>query len=395
MAATKVASSAQGGNARDEGPGVSYASVLNPSRAVETTVLPRASEAKDNNKENIGQEGPARASSSAKERIASQNQNSVARGKSYQKSGRRYNNSYSQGKNERRPYHSHADFSPRAGQNGPNENLLRPKDASFRNVVVEEEKPTAELHNGDVGSDGEFQTVAPKSARRKEKLHHRVDHHSHKADRNSRHHERHAQPPRGHSANGSRERLPHKERAERYSSEHPPANKEPTAEKEDTPLDTDADQQAVKYVEAPLPAINPWMKRRPPLASAQQKQIPQPTAQQSSQTQAKPPVPVVPAPQPPPTPVVNPQVTVPPKVPQGSSVAPTNPLSPKVEKVVQSEREKRVLQPQQQQGKIGEFFSFLKTLNSLSSFFGLCFIHDKIWRFIIARRKIEETERKL
>lgn len=349
--AAKVASSAQGGSERDEGPGVSYASVLNPARGGEPAVA-RASIAKDNNKENIGQVGQS--PTGAKERLAAHAQSAVqARGKSYQKSGRRFN-AHPTSKTERRGYHAGSgQYSEReaVGKDGQTsrEPPLRQKEPAQH---ARTERCETENHNGELASDGEFQTVAPKSARRKEKLQRDYrEHHAHRE--RHRHHERHSQQPRGHSAGGSKERA-HKERSEKHS-EHAPA-KEACPEKEECAAEADGDQP-VKYVEAPLPAVNPWMKSKgqpaqtsaAPLQKQTVQQQPQPQPQQRQQ-----PVAVATA-----TVAAPVTVPVPPTVGAPTVAAvPTTAASTTVHKAekapAQSEREKRVLQPQQQQGKIGE-----------------------------------------
>ncbi|XP_076665173.1 la related protein isoform X1 [Andrena cerasifolii] len=275
--AAKVASGAQGSTEREEGPGVSYASILNPKSGTES----RASNNKGNNKENIGGQVQAQQPLPIKDRIASQNL--TAKGKFYQRNGRRFN---PQSKLDKR-YGN--ELPPTSEQSQP----IVQKELSAEQR--QESAPENVQVNGDIGSDGEFQTVAPKSARRKEKL--REQHRDH---RERHRHRDHRHPLRGHS--GSNERS-HKERdrGDRSALDYVMGNKETARDNEDQ--DTDSESQSalpVKYVEAPLPTVNPWTKSK-------------------STTQAVP---------------SNPVAVVPPAV-----------LTP-VEK--QTEKEKRVLQPQQQ-----------------------------------------------
>ncbi|XP_015127084.1 la-related protein 1B isoform X2 [Diachasma alloeum] len=218
--AAKVVTSNQGGSEGHECPGVSYASVLNPKSASDS----QQRTIKDNNKENIGQvSGTPPANRERKE---------TARVK-YPKNSRRYN---AFTKNDRR---SHVYSSPRAS----------PGDGDGINELRDLSKGGSEQErlNGDVGSDGEFQTVAPKSARRKEKLQEKSREHRSHRERH-RHHERHHNA-RGKS-DGSRERAPHRDR---HSGEHSsPKEQRDEEEAEDAP--------PVKYVEAPLPVVNPWNK---------------------------------------------------------------------------------------------------------------------------------------
>lgn len=173
--------------------------------------------------------------------------------------------------------------------------------------------------NGGVGNDGEFQTVATKGARRKEKLReqHRDSHRErHRLRENNNRH----QPPRGASGvggggagrRGSDERS-HRERVDRNGVlDH---SKEAYHHKEEQSGEAETQSASlhpppVKYVEAPLPAVNPWTKNR---TSAPQ------TAKTVQQQQQQ---------QPP---------------PQPSNVLTASTCADK-----QSERERRVPQPQQQ-----------------------------------------------
>ncbi|XP_078052677.1 la related protein isoform X3 [Augochlora pura] len=277
--AAKVASGGQGSAKREEGPKVSYASIVNPRSDTEN----RPPNTKDNNKENIGSQ--VAQSMPIKDHMVSQNL--TVRGKSYQKSGRRFN---PQGKLER-PYTS--EFSV-AKQN----QLAVEKEGLPREGAEQQQENVGENEqmNGDVGSDGEFQTVAPKSARRKEKLreHHRDHREQHK-------HKDHRHPLRGHNGSNERAHKELKERGERTGADTIVGSREAPKESEELEADFDAQNQPpVKYIEAPLPTVNPWTKSK-------------------CTTQDPPP----------------------------SSVTPAPPVSlPVVEKPI--EKEKRVLQPQQQ-----------------------------------------------
>ncbi|XP_076231642.1 la related protein isoform X2 [Calliopsis andreniformis] len=237
--AAKVASGAQGSTEREEGPGVSYASILNPKSGTEN----RASNNKGNNKENIGGQVQAQQSLPVKDRITSQNL--ISKGKSYQRNGRRLGQ---QGKVDKH-YGNETQHFPEQSQ------LIVQKKSPIeqqQEVISENEQI-----NGDVGSDGEFQTVAPKSARRKERL--REQHREH---RERLRHRDHRHPLRGHS--GSNER-PYKERdrGDRSNSDHVTSNKETFRDKED--LEAESEVQSpppVKYIEAPLPTVNPWTKSK-------------------------------------------------------------------------------------------------------------------------------------
>ncbi|KZC14352.1 La-related protein 1 [Dufourea novaeangliae] len=272
--AAKVSSGAQGSTEREEGPGVSYASILNPKSGTDN----RPSSTKDNNKENISGQ-VVQQSMPIKDRIVSQNL--IAMGKSYQRSGRRFN-----------------------PQNKPYGNEL--SSAEQHQPVVQKEEPVQhrqedvperEQTNGNVGSDGEFQTVAPKSARRKEKL--REQHREH---RERHRHREHRHPLRGHNGSNERSLKEQRDRGDRIGPDHVAGSKEVLKDREETEMELEVQTQPpVKYVEAPLPTINPWTKSKP-------------TAQTAPS---------------------NPVNPVPP------------PSLPIVEKP--SEKEKRVLQPQQQE----------------------------------------------
>ncbi|XP_046599348.1 la-related protein 1B isoform X1 [Neodiprion lecontei] len=274
--AAKVAPSMQGGSggAREtnEGQGISYASVLNPKN-------------NDNNKENIN-DAPRAA---GKDRMSAEPSSAVVqRGKSYQKSTRRYSSHY--GRSER--------------------NFQNPSSRSNQNAVevaseAEEAKP---LNNGEAESDSEFQTVAPKSARRKEKHRENREHHDHR----DRYHHRERYHSRTQHSDAVDERG-HKERGERNeksAAEHSLAKDVPK-DKDDAGTEPETDTEPVKYVEAPIPVVNPWMKSKGSGGNRPQ-----------------------------------------PSLPQAVIVSAPVPTEKPVEKPVVAEREKRVLQPQQQRGKI-------------------------------------------
>ncbi|XP_003703258.2 la related protein isoform X1 [Megachile rotundata] len=233
--AAKVASGTQGGIEREEGPGVSYASILNPKSGTENRVVN-----KDNNKENISGQVVQQQSVPIKDRIASQTL--TTKGKSYQRTERRFN---PQNKLEKQ-------YGNEAPPSTEQKQLAVQKDPQVerrQEIVVENEQM-----NGEIGSDGEFQTVAPKSARRKEKLREQQrDHREQHRHRNHRH------PLRGH--NGSNERS-YKER-ERGDRDHFVGTKDIVKEKEETEIESENQSVApVKYVEAPLPTVNPWTKSK-------------------------------------------------------------------------------------------------------------------------------------
>lgn len=277
--AAKVASGTQGSAEKEQCPGVSYASILNPKSGTETRVVN-----KGNNKENIGSQVVQQQSVPIKDCIAPQNL--TVKGKSYQRTGRRIN---SQSKIEKR----YGNELPTAIEQNQ---LVIQKE----NLVEERQEATVEQMNGDIGSDGEFQTVAPKSARRKEKLKEQRDFRERQKHRDHRH------PLRGHT--GSNERsYKERDRGDRGGMDHVVGNKDVLKDKEETEAESEIQSSApVKYVEAPLPAVNPW-------------------------TKSKIITPVTPA---------NFVATV----PSGTVVS--------MEK--QIDKEKRVLQPQQQQGIVGE-----------------------------------------
>ncbi|XP_053976270.1 la-related protein 1B isoform X2 [Hylaeus volcanicus] len=242
--AAKVATGAQGSTDREEGPGVSYASILNSKSGNEN----RASNTKGNNKENIGGQ-VSQQIVLVKDYVSLQNL--TGKGKCYQRSARRFNphtkldKSY---ENELLP----------SIETNRNQSIAR-KDGKVEQQQQQQQdtRPEIEQVNGDIGGNGEFQTVAPKSARRKEKL--REQHREH---RERHRHRDHRHPLRGHSESNERS---HKERdrGDRINLDHLGGTKEAIRDKEDAELESEAQtQQPIKYIEAPLPTVNPWTKSK-------------------------------------------------------------------------------------------------------------------------------------
>lgn len=193
-------------------------------------------------------------------------------------------------------------------------------------ILLHNSDTSAATVNGEIG-DGEFQTVAPKSARRKEKLLHHREH--------PKEHHRRERLPRGRSSDhsSSSKDLHNRDKENNLSREHHTAVRENS--KEDKSEDSDS-QQPVKYVEAPLPVVNPWNKskqlpleQQKPAAAAANATQPQPQQQQQQQQQ----------------------------VPSSSSTAAqvNVMMDSSSSKVLLEEREKRVLQPQMQRPKIGNY----------------------------------------
>lgn len=231
--ATTLVSSTQGCNETPECPSISYASVLNPKH---TTELQRAT-IKENNKENINQECSSQSLLNfSKECIKTHSQNSsVTKMKSRPKSFKRLGNTSGtkNGKNSQQQTHEINEKIDNGG-NKDVESRVTKKDEKIDNVV----------------EDGEFQTVAPKSARRKEKLQEKYDKDRH--SRRERHRDKHHEKLHNHTSR-SKERL-HKDR---HLGEHSMSRKEEKGNHDE------GDQEGpVKYIEAPLPVVNPWMKSK-------------------------------------------------------------------------------------------------------------------------------------
>lgn len=164
----------------------------------------------------------------------------------------------------------------------------------------------------DVSNDGEFQTVAPKSARRKEKLReHRVEHRE-----RQRHHER--QTSRTHSMDNKEKNERREHRAEKSVAPEPAKDK-------DEAMEVEGEAQPVKYVEAPLPVVNPWTRGKVGTTPAQ------------APTSSAPIAPIAPV------------APVAPAAPVAIPVAAVEPAAPSAVPKVQEkpvEKEKKVLQPQ-------------------------------------------------
>lgn len=279
-----MASGAQGSTEREQGPGVSYASILNPKSGSETRAVN-----KDNNKENIGDQVVRQQSVPVKDRIASQSL--TVTGKSYQITGRKFN---PQNKLERR-------YGNELSSETERRQPIARKEGS---VEHSREAPLGnEQMNGNIGSDGEFQTVAPKSARRKEKIREQQ-----REIRDRHRHRDHRLALRGHTR--SNEPLyKERDRGDRSSTDQVVGNKDVPRDREESEGDMDAQStQPVKYVEAPIPTVNPWNKSK------------------------------------------NAAMAVPMAVPKTVTVVPTGAVAPAAEK--QTEQETRVLQPQQQQPQV-------------------------------------------
>ncbi|XP_016839811.1 la-related protein 1B isoform X2 [Nasonia vitripennis] len=327
--AAKVASSGsvqqQGSSEREEYPaGVSYASVLNPTKAAPDTSTSSSATMmgcpKDNNKENIGGQ------------ISAMQNASEAKGKSYRKTSRRFENQRHIA-TERRLY---GNYVPHNNTPAPMEANPAVKAANITRSDGNVKEGTEEvIKNGDIGSDGEFQTVAPKSARRKEKL--------------KEHREfvelpyRNKDKQRLHGRNAESNERSHKEREHIFNakdgSKDKDKDKDKEKEKETEVAVEETEHQPVKYVEAPLPVVNPWIKSK--ANATQQPAAPKKTAAPVAPSPASAPV-LAPAPAPVPVPAPVAAAPAPAPVPAAAAPAPA-------EKPV--EKEKRVLQPQQQRVK--------------------------------------------
>lgn len=292
-----AASSATGTTEQGQG-GISYASVLNPRNS-------------DNNKENI----------SDITQSTKGVESTIQKGKSShpRSNPRRYTSHY--GRQERH-YPSPS----------------KPNNVEVVNRVEggPDTPDTPKLNNGEAGSDSEFQTVAPKSARRKEK--HRESHRDHHDHRDRYHHREryHQRSQQQHDAGDDR---PHKERGEKNASADHTVAKEVAKDKEEAAAEQDEESEPVRYVEAPIPVVNPWTKSKGGAARPPQPPQAQPAPATS---QVNPPPPAV-------------------------SVV-DKPLDKPLQKVatekpVLAAKEKRVLQPQQQKGKIGKLCVRIKYLN--------------------------------
>ncbi|XP_043473777.1 la-related protein 1B [Leptopilina heterotoma] len=204
------------------GPGVSYASVLNLQRTKDHA-----------NKENISSTTTTSSSSSSHTVKENHDINKETKGAGKILQKKKCITPLNQ------PLNIETNSHHEVHHNSNNENLSAAV-AKDEKIVVVVATSRKELINGEVGSDGEFQTVAPKSARRKEKLREHRDQHR---ERHRNRGERHQQ--RAHSG-GSKDRF-----KERTSQDK---------EKDHKDNNEEGEEQPVKYVEAPLPAINPWIK---------------------------------------------------------------------------------------------------------------------------------------
>ncbi|KAI4487014.1 hypothetical protein M0802_012114 [Mischocyttarus mexicanus] len=264
MAAKVVSSSAQGSVEREGNTGVSYASVVNPKAASNEASTARVvSSNKGNNKENIGGQIVTQQPNVNKERMVSQSY--TVRGKSYQKTGRRFAAST-------QPQQLRVDKTQNELQFGSN---VLDKSTAV-NEIEQRSKPQAtvstaqtlekdKLNNVDIGSDGEFQTVAPKSARRKEKL---KEQQKEYVDRQR--HRDHRKRLRGLSDSSRERTTKDKERMDRNVVEHTLNNKESNKEKEIKEENQVQRSAPKKYIEAPLPRVNAWTKEKPLQTSVQQ-----------------------------------------------------------------------------------------------------------------------------
>ncbi|KAJ8676413.1 hypothetical protein QAD02_012200 [Eretmocerus hayati] len=243
---------------------------------------------KDNNKENISGQ------------VSNASHTTDSRGKSYRKTIRRYDQRYP---SDRKLY---GNFRPHNNIDAPVRASVA-KNANAEQSKADVNKTTNEnVPNGDVGSDGEFQTVAPKSARRKEK---QKEHREYESQPYLRNREKFRR-----ARSGDTNERSHKDRdgVVNHREVHKDKDKEKEKEKEkDTDMVVEeTEPEPVKYVEAPLPSVNPWTKSK---ASVSQ-----------------------------PVPAVLPQPTAPPTATPAPAHVPEKPV----------EKEKRVLQPQQQQIKV-------------------------------------------
>lgn len=319
--AAKLASNqggARGGGERQEaGPCQSYASVLNPKSASQS----RASSFNSNNKENIGeqvtvsqqpqQQQQQQQTTTMVERLMP----SVIKDKSCQRIPRCQ-------ATRTTIQHPMSDNLPEKDNRYEN----APRTLNARVVDSRQDDGDGRLNNGDVSNDGEFRTVANKGARRKEKMReqHRESHRErHRLRENN---NRHQQQPRGPVSaggvgrRGSDERA-HRERGDRNGVVEHGVPREAHHYRDDQNAEGETQPVSsvpppVKYVEAPLPAVNPWTKNRPSTS--------QPTKAASQQ--------------------------------QALNVVPSAATS------TCPDRERRILQPQQRRETIGELRYFFRIL---------------------------------
>lgn len=181
---------------------------------------------------------------------------------------------------------------------------------------------TEVVKNGDV-SDGEFRTVAPKSARRKEKLREKDMEFQRLREAKIRAH-RIAENQERMFRERERDKERERER-ERCRDDSCQLNGGKESREKEKSEDGEQENGPVKYVEAPLPSVNPWMKSK---AAARQEEIPA---------------------------VINNSPVMP--AVQAEAVNGHGPITPEKKEV---EKERRVLQPQQQKVKavVGELINF-------------------------------------
>lgn len=297
----------------------SYASVVNPKSASQT----RASSFKGNNKENIDDQATAsqqapqsqqqQLTTVVKERIVP----SMVRGKPYQRIVQCQSTQPNQFVSSSHPTkHNRHDSPSNTYINAQKSVAIVHKEVLSESHQEDSHcnRDAEQLNNCDIGNDGEFQTVAPKGARRKEKMREQNHRERHRLRENNRH-----QQPRGSNGagsggivrRGSVERS-YRERSDRngvtdYSLKEAHHHKD--EQNVDAEVQSVCSSSPVKYVEAPLPAVNPWTKNK-----ALTSQIASTSSQQTSCTAL-------------------------------TTLASTD---------RQSEREKRVLQPQQQHHTTGK-----------------------------------------
>lgn len=247
-----------GGERQEAGPCQSYASVLNPKGASQS----RASSFKSNNKENIGEQvtGSQQHQQSQQQAttMVERLMPSTIKDKSCQRTVR------CQATRMIQPI----------SDNFPEKDNHYERNAR---VVDCQDDVAGQLNN--VANDGEFQTVANKGARRKEKMReqHRESHRErHRLHENNNRHQQ--QQPRGPigvgggsggggvGRRGSDERA-HRERGDRNGVVEHSGSREAHHYRDDQNVETETQPVSlvpppVKYVEAPLPAVNPWTKNR-------------------------------------------------------------------------------------------------------------------------------------
>lgn len=237
------------------------------------------------------------------------------------------------------------------------------KTSKTTNNTVEKETTEETVKNGDVGSDGEFQTVAPKSARRKEKLKEIREHvesqsyrfkdksrlRGRRVESNERPRSRRIESnERSHGKgveNNDQRPIKEKDIAKECCSKDKEKEKDKEKDKDGEAHnddDLEAPHHPVKYIEAPIPTINPWNKRKT-IGTTTKPQLVPPMAAAAAVSSGPAPVPAAAKV----VPVVLTPVTVSTPAESETLLAPSVSQKP-------VEKEKRVLQPQQQKIKAGE-----------------------------------------